>query len=114
MSLITILAYIGTSFLIGDGVITPAISILSAVEGIRIISGLENTGQGTLMLIASIIAIGLFSLQKKGSDKIAWAFGPIMVVWFVAIASSGIASIFYTPAVLKAINPYYAIRVPSG
>jgi KUP system potassium uptake protein len=109
VSLITILAYIGTSFLIGDGVITPAISILSAVEGIRIISGLENTGQGTLMLIASIIAIGLFSLQKKGSDKIAWAFGPIMVVWFLALLISGIASIFYTPGVLKAINPYYAI-----
>ncbi|MGA9189179.1 MAG: KUP/HAK/KT family potassium transporter [Methanosarcina sp.] len=109
VSLITILAYIGTSFLIGDGVITPAISILSAVEGIRIISGLENTGQGTLMLIASIIAIGLFSLQKKGSDKIAWAFGPIMVVWFLALSISGIASIFYTPGVLKAINPYYAI-----
>jgi len=108
-SLITILAYIGTSFLIGDGVITPAISILSAVEGIRIISGLENTGQGTLMLIASIIAIGLFSLQKKGSDKIAWVFGPIMVVWFLALSISGIASIFYTPGVLKAINPYYAI-----
>ena len=109
-SLITILAYIGTSFLIGDGVITPAISILSAVEGIRIISGLENTGQGTLMLIASIIAIGLFSLQKKGSDKIAWAFGPIMFLWFAAMASSGIASIFYTPTVLKAVNPYYAVR----
>ncbi|MFZ2497197.1 KUP/HAK/KT family potassium transporter [Methanosarcina sp.] len=109
VSLITILAYIGTSFLIGDGVITPAISILSAVEGIRIISGFENIGQSALMLIASLIAIGLFSVQKKGSDKIAWAFGPIMVVWFLALAISGIASIFYTPSVLKAINPYYAI-----
>ena len=114
VSLITILAYIGTSFLIGDGVITPAISILSAVEGIRIISGLENTGQGTLMLIASLIAIVLFSFQKKGSDKIAWAFGPIMVVWFLALAVSGIASIFYTPGVLKAINPYYAIEFLSS
>ncbi|KKG15589.1 potassium transporter Kup [Methanosarcina sp. 2.H.T.1A.6] len=109
VSLITILAYIGTSFLLGDGVITPAISILSAVEGVRIISGFENIGQGTLMLIASLIAIGLFSFQNKGSEKIAWAFGPIMVVWFLALAVSGIASIFYTPAVLKAINPYYAI-----
>jgi len=109
-SLITILAYIGTSFLIGDGVITPAISILSAVEGIRIISGFENTGQGILVLIASIIAICLFSLQKKGSEKIAWAFGPIMFLWFASMASSGIASIFYTPTVLKAVNPYYAVR----
>nr|NLN43691.1 KUP/HAK/KT family potassium transporter [Methanosarcina sp.] len=109
VSVITILAYIGTSFLIGDGVITPAISILSAVEGIRIISGFENTGQSTLMLIAGLITIGLFSFQKRGSDKIAWAFGPIMLVWFLALAVSGVASIFYTPGVLKAINPYYAI-----
>ncbi|MGI5991021.1 MAG: KUP/HAK/KT family potassium transporter [Methanosarcina sp.] len=109
VSVITILAYIGTSFLIGDGVITPAISILSAVEGIRIISGFENTGQNTLMLIAGLITIGLFSFQKRGSDKIAWAFGPIMLVWFLALAVSGVASIFYTPGVLKAINPYYAI-----
>jgi KUP system potassium uptake protein len=109
VSFITILAYVGTSFLIGDGVITPAISILSAVEGIRIISGFESTGQGILMLIASLIAIALFSIQKRGSEKIAWAFGPIMIVWFLALAVSGIFSIFYTPGVLKAINPYYAI-----
>ncbi len=109
VSLITILAYIGTSFLIGDGVITPAISILSAVEGIRIISGFEYTGQSTLMLIASLIAMVLFLVQKRGSDKIAWAFGPVMVVWFLALAVSGIFSLFYTPGVLKAINPYYAI-----
>ena len=109
VSVITILAYIGTSFLIGDGVITPAISILSAVEGIRIISGFENTGQNILMLIAGLITIGLFSFQKRGSDKIAWAFGPIMLVWFLALAVSGVASMYYTPGVLKAINPYYAI-----
>lgn len=108
--LITILAYIGTSFLIGDGVITPAISILSAVEGIRIISGFENTGQSILVLIASIIAIALFSVQSKGIEKITWVFGPIMLLWFISIAFFGVVSIFYTPDVLKAINPYYAIR----
>jgi KUP system potassium uptake protein len=107
--LITILAYIGTSFLIGDGVITPAISILSAVEGIRIISGFENTGQGVLILIACLIAIVLFSVQSKGIEKITWVFGPVMLVWFLALAVSGVVSIFYTPDVLKAINPYYAI-----
>jgi KUP system potassium uptake protein len=107
--LITILAYIGTSFLIGDGVITPAISILSAVEGIRIISGFENTGQGVLILIACLIAIVLFSVQSKGIEKITWVFGPVMLVWFLALAVSGVVSIFFTPDVLKAINPYYAI-----
>ncbi|WP_292389699.1 KUP/HAK/KT family potassium transporter [Methanosarcina sp. UBA5] len=108
--LVTILAYVGISFLIGDGVITPAISILSAVEGIRIVSGFENTGQGVLVLIAGIIAIVLFSVQIKGIEKITWVFGPIMLLWFASLAFFGISSIIYTPGVLKAINPYYGIR----
>jgi len=107
---VTLLAYIGTSFLMGDGVITPAISILSAVEGLRIIPQLEDIGQGTIILISGAIAVALFSVQSKGIEKITWVFGPIMVIWFVAIGFSGIVSIFYTPDVLKAINPYYAIR----
>jgi len=110
VSLITILAYIGISFLIGDGVITPAISILSAVEGVRIISGFEDAGHGILVLIASIIAIVIFSVQSKGIEKITWIFGPIMLLWFASLAFFGIASIFYTPEVLKAVNPYYGIR----
>ncbi|MEQ8192804.1 MAG: KUP/HAK/KT family potassium transporter, partial [Candidatus Eremiobacterota bacterium] len=110
VAFVTILAYIGTSFLIGDGVITPAISILSAVEGMRIIPAFESIGQGTIMLISSLIAISLFSIQSKGIEKITWIFGPVMVLWFLSIAFSGILSIFYTPDVLYAINPYYAIR----
>lgn len=110
VTLITLLAYIGTSFLVGDGVITPAISILSAVEGLRIIPEFQDLGQETIMLIAGIIAIALFSIQSKGTEKITWVFGPIMILWFIAIAFSGIVSIFYTPVILKAINPYYAIR----
>ena len=110
VALVTLLAYIGTSFLMGDGVITPAISILSAVEGLRIIPQFENIGQGTIILISAVIAIALFSVQSKGIEKITWVFGPIMVLWFAAIGFSGVASIFYTPEVLKAINPYYAIR----
>ncbi len=110
VAFVTILAYIGTSFLIGDGVITPAISILSAVEGMRIIPAFENIGQGTIMFISGLIAIALFSVQSKGIEKITWVFGPIMVLWFLSIAFSGVASIFYTPSVLKAINPYYGIK----
>lgn len=109
VTVITILSYVGISFLLGDGVITPAISILSAVEGLRIIPGLETIGQGTLVTIAGVIAICLFSIQKKGTEKIAWIFGPLMVIWFLSLVLSGIASIIYTPSVLKAINPYYAI-----
>lgn len=109
VTVITILSYVGISFLLGDGVITPAISILSAVEGLRIIPGLETIGQGTLVTIAGVIAICLFSIQKKGTEKIAWMFGSLMVIWFLSLVLSGIASIIYTPSVLKAINPYYAI-----
>jgi len=110
ITFVTILAYIGTSFLIGDGVITPAISILSAVEGMRIIPTFENIGQGTIMFISGLIAIILFSIQSKGIEKITWIFGPVMVLWFLSIAFSGIFSIFYNPHVLYAVNPYYAIR----
>ena len=65
ITIVTILSYVGISFLIGDGVITPAISILSAVEGLRLIPGYEDLGQTVLIIIASIIAILLFSIPEK-------------------------------------------------
>ncbi|WMW24432.1 KUP/HAK/KT family potassium transporter [Methanolobus sediminis] len=110
VTVITFLSYVGISFLLGDGVITPAISILSAVEGLRVIPGLESITQNTLILIAGIIAIGLFSIQRKGTEKITWVFGPLMVIWFATLAFSGVISIFSTPEVIKAINPYYAVE----
>ncbi|AKB31788.1 Kup system potassium uptake protein [Methanosarcina siciliae HI350] len=61
------------------------------------------------MLIAGIIAVALFSIQSKGTEKITWIFGPVMLLWFASLAFSGIASIFSTPGVLRAISPYYAI-----
>jgi KUP system potassium uptake protein len=107
---ITLLSFIGISLIIGDGVITPAISILSAVEGIQLIPGLEQTPQGFLIAIAGLIAVALFSVQKKGTEKVAGAFGPLMIVWFAALASSGVAAIVQVPSVVKAVNPYYAIH----
>jgi len=106
---ITILTFIGISLLVGDGVITPAISILSAVEGILLIPGLKETKQMTLIYIAGGIAILLFAFQKKGAGKVAGAFGPLMLLWFFALAVSGIISIIKVPSVWKAINPYYAV-----
>jgi KUP system potassium uptake protein len=107
---ITILSFIGISLIIGDGVITPAISILSAVEGMLLIKGFEGTNQTSLVVIAGAIAILLFSFQKKGTERVAGAFGPLMIVWFAALTISGIASIFYMPSVVKAVNPYYAFK----
>lgn len=106
---VTLLSFIGISLLFGDGVITPAISILSAVEGMKLIPGLENTEQQILVVIAAIIAILLFAFQKKGTERVAGAFGPLMFIWFMALAVSGIISIIEVPAVIKAINPYYAV-----
>jgi len=107
---VTLLSFIGISLIIGDGVITPAISILSAVEGVLLIPGFDSTPQVTLIIIAGAIAFILFSFQKKGTEKVAGAFGPIMLVWFAALTASGLASIVHVPAVIDAINPYYALR----
>lgn len=107
---IAILPIISVSLLIGDGVITPAISILSAVEGSRLIPGLKNLPNLSIVFIAGIIAIILFSFQRKGTEKVAGAFGPIMVVWFTSLATVGILSILEAPEVLKALNPYYGIK----
>ncbi|NTV50136.1 MAG: KUP/HAK/KT family potassium transporter [Geobacteraceae bacterium] len=110
LAFVTFLSYIGICLLIGDGVITPAISILSAVEGIELIPGLEHTSQNVLILIAAIIAVGLFIIQSKGTDRVARAFGPLMVVWFIALTLSGAFSIIDHPVVLKSLNPWYAAR----
>jgi KUP system potassium uptake protein len=109
VALVTLLSFIGISLLIGDGVITPAISILSAVEGLLLIPGYEKTGQTVLIIIAQLIAIALFSIQKKGTERVAGAFGPLMILWFAALTVSGVAAIIQAPSVMKAMNPYYAI-----
>lgn len=103
------LTYLGVSLLLGDGVITPAISILSAVEGILLIPGLEHVGQNYLILAACIIAIALFSIQYRGTDKVAWTFGPVMVFWFAVLALSGFYSLLSMPEICRAVNPAYAV-----
>jgi KUP system potassium uptake protein len=104
------LTFIGVSLLLGDGVITPAITILSAVEGMLIIPGMENLNQTTLIIIAAAIAITLFVFQSRGSDRIAAAFGPIMLIWFSTLTLSGLASILTMPDIIKVVNPWYAIK----
>ncbi|MFA5072807.1 MAG: KUP/HAK/KT family potassium transporter [Nitrospirota bacterium] len=110
VTFVMLLSFIGISLFIGDGVITPAISILSAVEGMRLIQGFEGISQSSIILIAGSIAILLFSFQKKGSERVADAFGPLMILWFLALTVSGITSIIHLPTVLKAVNPYYALN----
>ncbi|MBI5814379.1 MAG: KUP/HAK/KT family potassium transporter [Nitrospinae bacterium] len=108
-AVIGFLSFISVSLMIGDGVITPAISILSAVEGLRLIPMFEDIGQEKIVLASMSIAVALFTIQRRGTDKIAGAFGPVMVVWFLALSVSGVVSITQYPQVLKAVNPYYAV-----
>ncbi|MBI1810542.1 MAG: KUP/HAK/KT family potassium transporter [Nitrospirae bacterium] len=108
--IVLMISIVGISLLIGDSVITPAISILSAVEGSLLIPGLGGLSKTTLVIIAAIIAIILFVFQSKGTEKIAGAFGPIMVLWFASLAFIGIVFIFEAPEVLKALNPYWGLK----
>lgn len=109
-SFVSVLALVGIALFIGDGVITPAISILSAVEGIVLIPGFEETSGFTLLLVAAAIAIGLFLIQKRGSDRVAWAFGPVMAAWFITLTVTGIIAIISAPQVLFALNPVFAVQ----
>lgn len=104
------LTYIGISLLIGDSVITPAISILSAVEGLKLVHTFHNIPQATIVLLTIIIAIALFSIQKKGTEHVSKIFGPIMLVWFLALGVSGLASIIHNPFILRAFDPIHGLR----
>jgi KUP system potassium uptake protein len=101
------LGLIGASFFYGDSVITPAISVLSAVEGLKLL----EPGLGYAVLpIALVILVGLFMVQPFGTAKVAALFGPIMLVWFAALAIGGLVHIADNPAVFHALNPWYGIR----
>lgn len=106
---VTILAYAGVSLLLGDGVITPAISILSAIEGLALIPVFSGIQQWHIIIVSILITIGLFFFQPRGTDKVSAIFGPVMVIWFLALAVSGTVSLFHYPQVLKAVNPLYFI-----
>ncbi len=107
---VAILSFIGISLLMGDGVITPAISILSAVEGAVLIPGLEHLPKGVIVMAAMIIAIVLFAFQSKGTEKVAGAFGPIMALWILSLAGSGLLALMDAPEVLRALSPVEGIR----
>lgn len=107
--IVTLMSFVGISLFMGDGVITPAISILNAVEGLQLISGLENLSTSFLVAIAAIIALSLFAFQRHGTERVARMFGPIMAVWFFVIALSGFIAIAKAPGILKAFNPYWGI-----
>jgi KUP system potassium uptake protein len=102
------LSFLGVSLLLGDGVITPAISILSAVEGMLLVPGLEQIPQSLLVLIAALIALSLVYFQSHGTDRVAGIFGPVMVVYFGTLLVSGLVAISSLPSIVSAVNPLHA------
>ncbi|MEO6905014.1 MAG: potassium transporter Kup [Ginsengibacter sp.] len=105
--LILAMGLFGSALLYGDGMITPAISVLSAVEGLKIATPFFEP---YIIAITFIILLGLFYFQSKGTGKVGMIFGPVILLWFFSIALLGLNTILKHPHVLNALNPYYAFN----
>jgi KUP system potassium uptake protein len=103
---LTIVVIISASMLLGDGVITPAISVLSAVEGVGVVSSAFHP---YIVPIALVVVVGLFALQHRGTERVGRLFGPVMLVWFITIAVLGANALVRHPAVLRALDPIHAL-----
>ena len=101
------MAIFGAALLYGDGIITPAISVLSAMEGLGVAT---DAAQPFIVPGTCLVLISLFMVQKHGTERIGKVFGPVMVLWFATLATLGIMSIAQTPEVLAALNPWHAVR----
>jgi len=103
---IVALGVLGASLFYGDTLITPAISVLSAVEGLQVAA----PGLSTLVLpLAGVILAGLFAVQRFGTGKVGTLFGPVMIVWFLVLSAAGIRGIARHPAVIEGLSPTYAV-----
>jgi KUP system potassium uptake protein len=99
-------AIVGLALFFGDGMLTPAVTVLSAVEGLKV----ESPGFAPLVVpLALAILVSLFVIQSRGTHKIGRLFGPVMILWFLALAGFGLASLLQTPGILAAVNPWYAL-----
>ncbi|HEX8979986.1 MAG TPA: potassium transporter Kup [Parasulfuritortus sp.] len=103
---LVLLGLFGAALFYGDGVITPAISVLSAVEGLGVAT---HSFDAWIMPLTVLILFGLFWMQKHGTARVGGLFGPITTVWFLALASLGIVNIAHQPHVLAALSPHYAL-----
>jgi KUP system potassium uptake protein len=101
----------GAALFYGDGLITPAVSVLSAVELLRDAPGLGVSVRPYVLPLAGAILVGLFMVQSRGTASVGRFFGPIMMVWFLTLAGLGIPHILAEPRVLKALNPYYGVHL---
>jgi KUP system potassium uptake protein len=109
-NIIIMMGILGATLFYGDSVITPAISVLSAVEGLQVVA--PQLGHYIIPITLSVLAL-LFLIQSRGTAKVGKIFAPVMVVWFLTLATLGINQIIEQPHVLMAINPYYGIHLLS-
>jgi KUP system potassium uptake protein len=105
--LVVLMALLGAALFFGDGVITPSISVLSAVEGLEVAApGLTHW----VVPVTVAVLLGLFWLQRHGTAKVGAVFGPVMLLWFLSLGVIGVWNIIQAPGVLHALNPWYAVR----
>jgi KUP system potassium uptake protein len=105
--LILALGIAGASFFYGDAVITPAISVLSAVEGLKLVSPVFEPW---VLPIALVVIVGLFAVQSHGTARVATFFGPLTILWFLSLAVGGLLHIADSPGVIAALNPWYGLK----
>jgi KUP system potassium uptake protein len=105
------LGIFGAALFFGDSMITPAISVLSAVEGLKTI---DESFEGWIVPITAVIIVVLFLVQRRGTAAVGRVFGPVMIAWFVAIGVAGVAGIGKQPEILKALSPTYALGFMAG
>jgi KUP system potassium uptake protein len=106
LGLLLALGLFGSALLYGDGIITPAITVLSAIEGLEVVTPAFNA---YVVPLTIVVLVALFAVQKAGSAKVGAMFGPVMIVWFITLAALGIPHIVRQPQVLSAVLPTYAI-----
>jgi KUP system potassium uptake protein len=107
LGVITVLAILGAALLFGDGIITPAISVLSAIEGLGVAT---QKLKPAIIPLTVVILILLFAVQRKGTGGLGKIFGPVMILWFTAIAILGVVHILARPEILGALSPVQAVR----
>jgi len=107
MGAVFAMGLIGAAMLYGDGIITPAISVLSAVEGLEVAAPALHS---FIIPITIVLLLGIFSIQKYGTGRVGRIFGPFMIGWFVLLGVLGLISASSTPDVFNAVNPYYAVQ----
>jgi len=104
-SAVMVAAIFGASLLYGEGIITPSISVLSAIEGLEVAT---EAAKPFIVPLTCIVLVGLFVVQKRGTSGIGQIFGPVMAIWFLTIAAAGVGAILESPRILAAVNPWHA------